>query len=72
MVHKVNEFIGDGIYVFRFDSQLMVKRLQFTKYGLKVVSDNATIYPAWELTRNELKTEDFEIIGEVIWSGQRM
>lgn len=72
MVNKIEEFSGDGIYVFRFDGQLMVKRLQFTKHGLNVVSDNAIIYPAWELTRTELKTEDFEIIGEVIWSGQRM
>lgn len=72
MVNKIDEFAGDGIYVFRFDGQLMVKRLQFTKQGLSVVSDNAALYPAWELTRSELKTEDFEIIGEVVWSGQRM
>lgn len=72
MVNQVTEFSGDGIYVFRFDGQLMVKRLQFTKSGLNVVSDNATAYPSWELSRTELKTEDFEIIGEVVWSGQRM
>lgn len=72
MVNKIEEFAGDGIYVFRFDGQLMVKRLQFTKHGLNVVSDNKATYPAWELTRTELKTEDFQIIGEVVWSGQRM
>lgn len=72
MVNKIDEFAGDGVYVFRFDGQLMVKRLQFTKLGLNVVSDNAALYPSWELTRAELKTEDFEIIGEVVWSGQRM
>ena len=72
MVNQISEFSGDGIYVFRFDGQLMVKRLQFTKRGLNVVSDNATTYPSWELSRAELKTEDFEIIGEVVWSGQRM
>jgi len=72
MVNQITEFSGDGIYVFRFDGQLMVKRLQFTKRGLNVVSDNVTTYPSWELSRAELKTEDFEIIGEVVWSGQRM
>jgi len=71
MVNRIEEFSGDGIYVFRFDSQLMVKRLQFTKTGLNVVSDNNT-YDAWELTREELNTADFEIIGAVVWSGQRM
>ena len=45
--------------------------MQFTKTGLTVVSDN-TSYKEWELTRDELSTEDFEIIGEVVWSGQRM
>jgi len=71
MVNRIEEFSGDGVYVFRFDGQLMVKRLQFSKTGLTVVSDNSS-YKEWELTRVELATEDFKIIGEVVWSGQRM
>ena len=71
MVNKVDQFTGDGVYVFRFDSQLMVKRLQFSKYGLNVVSDNDT-YQSWELTKEEIQSNDFQIIGEVVWSGQRM
>lgn len=71
MVNKITEFAGDGVYVFRYDGQLMVKRLQFSKTGLTVVSDNNS-YDKWELTRDELNTEDFEIIGEVVWSGQKM
>ncbi|MGF1842291.1 helix-turn-helix domain-containing protein [Vibrio clamense] len=71
MVNRIEDFAGDGIYVFRFDGQLMVKRLQFTKSGLSVVSDNTT-YEPWELTRNEMAAVDFEIIGEVVWSGQRV
>ncbi len=71
MVNKITEFAGDGVYVFRYDGQLMVKRLQFSKTGLTVVSDNSS-YKEWELTRDELSTEDFEIIGEVVWSGQKM
>ncbi len=49
----------------------MVKRLQFTKSDLSVVSNNTT-YEPWELTKNEMTTVDFEIIGEVVWSGQRV
>ncbi|CAK3436766.1 Transcriptional regulator [Vibrio crassostreae] len=71
MVNKVDQFTGDGIYVFRFDDQLMVKRLQFSKYGLSVVSDNDT-YKQWELSKEEVISNDFQIIGEVVWSGQRM
>ncbi|EJG0226870.1 helix-turn-helix transcriptional regulator [Vibrio parahaemolyticus] len=71
MVNRVDVFSGDGIYVFRFDGQLMVKRLQFSKHGLSVVSDNET-YKQWELTKDEIASNDFQIIGEVVWSGQRM
>ncbi|KMV29063.1 transcriptional regulator [Photobacterium swingsii] len=71
MVHKVEEFTDDGIYVFRFDSRLMVKRLQYSKAGLKVVSDNGT-YEPWELSKKDVQAEDFEVIGKVVWTGQRM
>ncbi|MDQ2192765.1 MULTISPECIES: LexA family transcriptional regulator [Vibrio] len=71
MVNRVEQFTGDGVYVFRFDGQLMVKRLQFSKHGLTVVSDNST-YKEWELSKTEISGNDFEIIGEVVWSGQRM
>lgn len=71
MVNRIEDFTGDGIYVFRFDGQLMVKRLQFTKAGLSIVSDNET-YEKWELTRKEMATFDFEIIGEVVWAGQKV
>lgn len=71
IVNRIDQIIEDGIYVFRFDGQLRVKRLQFSKSGITVVSDNPA-YAPWELSKTELATEDFEIIGEVIWSGQRM
>ncbi|WP_413113845.1 LexA family transcriptional regulator [Thaumasiovibrio sp. DFM-14] len=71
MVNRVDGFSTDGVYVFRYDGQLMVKRLQFLPSGIKVVSDN-TAYEAWELSKGDLKGADFEIIGEVVWSGQRM
>ncbi|CCN85494.1 Putative Peptidase S24 LexA-like protein [Vibrio nigripulchritudo SFn27] len=71
MVNKIDQLIEDGIYVFRYDGQLRVKRLQFSKSGIAVVSDNPA-YQTWELNRDELAQADFEIIGEVVWSGQRM
>lgn len=49
----------------------MVKLLQFLPNGIKVVSDNSA-YEAWELGKEEIKGNDFDIIGEVVWSGQRM
>ncbi|MDO6708127.1 S24 family peptidase [Photobacterium sp. 1_MG-2023] len=71
MVNRVDQFTGDGIYVFRFEGQLMVKRLQFSKHGLSVTSDNDSYQP-WELTKDEIISSDFEVVGEVVWSGQRM
>ncbi|MEZ9449521.1 S24 family peptidase [Vibrio splendidus] len=52
MVNHIEDFAGDGVYVFRFNAQRMVKRVQFTKSDLSVVSDNTTD-EHWELTRNE-------------------
>ena len=71
MVNRVDGFSTDGIYVFRYDNRLMVKRLQFLPNGIKVVSDNSS-YEAWELGKRDIEGADFEIIGEVVWSGQRM
>ncbi|EGA72367.1 putative transcriptional regulator [Vibrio sinaloensis DSM 21326] len=71
MVNRVDGFSNDGIYVFRFDGRLMVKRIQFLPHGIKVVSDNSA-YEPWELAKSDIQSADFEIIGEVVWSGQRM
>ncbi|AXN32270.1 LexA family transcriptional regulator [Vibrio coralliilyticus] len=71
MVNRVDGFSTDGIYVFRYDGRLMVKRLQFLPNGIKVVSDNSA-YEPWALSKEDVQGADFEIIGEVVWSGQRM
>lgn len=71
MVNRVDGFSTDGIYVFRYDGRLMVKRLQFLPSGIRVVSDNAA-YEPWELSKNDVQSADFEIIGEVVWSGQAL
>ncbi|MEZ8241289.1 S24 family peptidase [Vibrio splendidus] len=71
MVNKIDDFASDGVYVFRFEGALLVKRLQFLPEGIEVVSDNPT-YKTWEINKKELEYKDFQIIGEVVWSGQRM
>ena len=72
MVNRVEAFYADGIYVFKFGSQIMIKRLQFTKTGLNVVSDNTTTYEPWKITHEEISSGNFELIGEVVWSGQKV
>lgn len=71
MVNRIDGFSTDGVYVFRYDGRLMVKRLQFLPHGIKVVSDNLA-YEAWEINKEDVASADFEIIGEVVWSGQRI
>ena len=71
MVNKIDDFASDGIYVFRFEGALLVKRLQFLPEKIEVVSDNPT-YKTWEIIKKDLEYKDFQIIGEVVWSGQRM
>lgn len=71
MVHKADDFASDGIYVFRFEGVLLVKRLQFLPETIEVISDNPT-YKTWQIHKTDLEHKDFQIIGEVVWSGQRL
>jgi len=71
MVHKADDFASDGIYVFRFEGVLLVKRLQFLPKIIRVVSDNSK-YEPWDILKKDIEYKDFQIIGEVVWSGQRM
>lgn len=48
----VNQFDGDGIYVFVFGRSLHVKRLQMLKDRLAVISDNPA-YERWFIENNE-------------------
>ncbi|MFS7357590.1 XRE family transcriptional regulator [Rahnella inusitata] len=50
---EVTFFDGDGIYVFNFNGDTFVKRLQKVKFELKVISDNKT-YETWALTQEEM------------------
>lgn len=49
---RVNYFDGDGIYVFDFNGDTYVKRLQKVKSELYVISDNPK-YKEWAITPDE-------------------
>lgn len=62
---NVNEFDGDGIYVFGFDEKIYVKRLQMIPDQLLVISDNPK-YREWNIDKeNEHR---FHIFGKVLIS----
>ncbi len=46
---SVNEFTGDGVYVFTYKGHLYVKRLQNTGDQILVISDNK-LYEKWSIT----------------------
>ena len=72
MVNKHFNGLSDGIYVMRHEQNLLVKRLQMLPNGIiKVKSDN-NVYEPWEINKENLDGTDMEIIGRVVWSGQRM
>jgi phage repressor protein C with HTH and peptisase S24 domain len=72
MVNRECNGLSDGIYVMRHDHNLLVKRLQLLPGGIiKVKSDN-NMYEPWEINKEHLNGTDIELIGRVVWSGQRM
>ncbi len=72
MVKRVHDFSGDGVYVFRVNGQVMVKRLQFQPTKIIFKSDNAQFYESWELTHKEIESTDFEILGQAVWGGGKL
>jgi len=71
MVNKIDDFASDGIYVFRFEGALLVKRLQFLAGIIQVTSDSPTYQP-WRIKKKGIEYNDFQIIREVVWSGKRI
>jgi phage repressor protein C with HTH and peptisase S24 domain/DNA-binding XRE family transcriptional regulator len=72
MVNRDFNGLSDGIYVMRHEHNLLVKRLQLLPGGIiKVKSDN-DMYEPWEINKEHLNGTDIELIGRVVWSGQRM
>lgn len=72
IIKRVDDFSGDGIYVFRVNGQIMIKRLQFQPTKITFVSDNNHFYQPWELTHTEIKNIDFEILGQAVWGGGKL
>lgn len=58
-----NYFAADGLYVFTFDGQTFVKRLQKVGKEMLVISDNPT-YKEWTFTQGD----DVFIHGRVVFS----
>lgn len=62
--------VSDGIYAIRMGNALLVKRLQFMPNGgLLVTSDNAA-YKPFQVNVGD-GSEEFQIIGRVVWAGRR-
>lgn len=58
----------DGLFVLRFGDALHVKRISRGSNGcVRIISDNATIYPPIEIARSEV-----EVIGRIIWMGKKV
>lgn len=62
---NINEFDGDGIYVFGFDGKIYVKRLQMIPDQLLVISDNPK-YREWSI--NKENEHRFYVFGKVLIS----
>lgn len=62
---RVTHFDGDGIYVFDYNGDTFVKRLQKVKSDLLVISDN-TKYREWAISPDE--SEMLHISGRVMLS----
>lgn len=62
----------EGIYILRMDGMLLVKRLQaLPGASVKVSSDNPA-YEPFVLMLADMESQDFAILGRVVWSGRRM
>ena len=62
----------DGIYVMRYDNNLLVKRLQMLLGGIIRVKSDNSMYDPWEITKSQLDGEELALIGRVVWTGQKM
>jgi phage repressor protein C with HTH and peptisase S24 domain len=58
--------LREGIFGFRLDDELRIKRLRRTNEGVEVISDNPR-YPAEQLQGHDL--ERFAVIGRAWWMG---
>ena len=60
---------GDGIFLFRMDGALFVKRLVRMGKSIQVISENPK-FPPYTITPGE--GLDFEVIGKAVWTARRL
>lgn len=70
--HRDQAQARDGVYVLRLDGTLLVKRLQKLPGGIIEVTSDNPAYKSFTLKLSEMKEQDFDIIGRVVWTGRRM
>ncbi|NEQ46923.1 MAG: LexA family transcriptional regulator [Leptolyngbya sp. SIOISBB] len=69
--HRDLEAIDHGIFLFKLESRILIKRLQYLpKKILRVLSDNPT-YEAFSLDITD-KSNGLSIMGKVVWFGRRL
>lgn len=64
IIDKMRHFDHDGVYVMQFDSMLLVKRLQVTTKGIKIISDNRMYDEDFYDPENDQRL--MNIVGKVI------
>ena len=72
MVNRNVDNLSDGIYVMRYDNNLLVKRLQMLPGGIARVKSDNSMYDPWEINKLQLDGEELALIGRVVWTGQKM
>ena len=71
LINTYDNSLRDGIYVLRFDNDLIVKRIQKLLAGtIEIISANP-VYKTMTLHTSSLP-EDFGVIGRVLWFGRTM
>jgi len=70
--HRDQAQARDGVYVLRLDGTLLVKRLQKLPGGIIEVTSDNPAYKSFTLKLAEMKEQNFDIIGRVVWTGRRM
>jgi phage repressor protein C with HTH and peptisase S24 domain len=69
--HRDPKAIDHGLFLFKLENRILIKRLQcLPKKILRVLSDNPT-YEAFSLDITD-KSNGLSIMGEVVWFGRRL
>lgn len=69
MVDMCDQVKRAGIFGYEMGGETYVKRLEWTDYGLTILSDNP-LYPMRAHAPDKLEEERFKLIGRVVWVGR--